>query len=744
MGLAIYLVGYSTVIHSIMLNTEGRAFKTAAMSAWIPLRIVWGMGLMFPWASGYSGIQLLTMYAAGTGVGLGDTGTRAALEFAAHKPLYPELIPMQHRTAAEDTLKLLTCISAINIHDNAENVTYAFTRGDSIEVMFSKGITTLDKATYEAILDDDEFDQNHEFEVSLKAIPTYTTSIVNNPVQKLLPTNISSSSSLKAYDPDPDELCGEISFTYQVPTMKGYELDEVASKRSAMIAQIFDAYAVLVNDLVPLSKSIAIKPQLAEYLGSNYIPPDPDAFYNAYNKFGISVETARTEYLKFAVQHYTAGNTNKDWMQDVYELGFATLGFYYNTLHDSDDQIKEELEFNMDSTVSDAVEEFNDNHTSRESPNGILANPMIRLENYKKTMTIGFNGQPMTTDFLKVVDARSEADVADWGVFASFVNLADEIAGGAIDGAGEAIVTGGTYVGVEGILFHDGQGSTKSPLTGLRDFGHFIIGTTEAILAAYGIWQFGKWILGFIADKAAPFASEAAGYALDDSSGDSVEEQLEEINNKMDSHRIMSFGFTLLIMLLGFGAFCAFYLPLLPFIIYTTAMIGWLTMVAEAVIASPIIALGHVIPDQSEGLTAMSKPGYLILLSLVLRPLLMVMGFFTGMLIIDAFGLFLLQGYKISILSAGGDHVVGIVAAIISSIIMIGLSINLVTKSIGLTTELPDKVMRVVGQGAESFGDQNINQQTGGFVTGAIQKVQHQSYGAVGGRGKPAPPGVKF
>jgi len=173
-------------------------------------------------------------------------------------------------------------------------------------------------------------------------------------------------------------------------------------------------------------------------------------------------------------------------------------------------------------------------------------------------------------------------------------------------------------------------------------------------------------------------------------------------------------------------------------------MIGWLTMVAEAVIASPIIALGHVIPDQSEGLTAMSKPGYLILLSLVLRPLLMVMGFFTGMLIIDAFGLFLLQGYKISILSAGGDHVVGIVAAIISSIIMIGLSINLVTKSIGLTTELPDKVMRVVGQGAESFGDQNINQQTGGFVTGAIQKVQHQSYGAVGGRGKPAPPGVKF
>jgi len=741
MGLAIYLVGYSTVIHSIMLNTEGRAFKTAAMSAWIPLRIVWGMGLMFPWASGYSGIQLLTMYAAGTGVGLGNAGTKAALEFAAHKPLYPQLVPMAHRSAAEDTLTLLTCITAINIHDNAENVGRVWTRGDDVEVNWSLNPikTTLSALHYLS----ESADQNHEFEVSVKSIPKYTKSLVNNPLQTLFPTVNSAFSNKKIYDSDPDQLCGEISLTYQVPTMKGYELDDVAAKRSEMIGKIFDAYATLVNELEPLAKAIAVKPELANRVGATYIPPNPDSFYNAYNKYGIAIETARTEYLKYAVDQYTAGNTDKDWMNDVYEMGFATLGFYYNTLHDSDDQIKEELEFDMSSSVNDAIMTFNSNHKVPSTDVGILAGAMSRLNDYKKTMTVGFNGQPMTTDFLKVVDARSEADVADWGWMASLVNTADEVAGDSIDSAGEWIVTNTAKVGIEGILFHDGEGSTKSPLTGLRDFGHAIIGYTQAILAAYGIWELGKWIMGFVAKKAGPIAAAADVAGVFDDDGD-IEEKLDKINHNIENQSLKSFTLTLLIMLLGFGAFCAFYLPLLPFIIYTTAIVGWLTMVVEAVIASPIIALGHVIPDQSEGLTAMSKPGYLILLSLVLRPILMVIGFFSGMLIIDAFGMFLLQGYKVAILSAAGDHVVGLLTGIISTMIFIGLAINLITKSIGLTTELPDKVMRVVGQGAESFGDQHINQQTGGFVTGAIQKVQHQSFGAVGGKKRPAAPGMKF
>lgn len=73
------------------------------------------------------------------------------------------------------------------------------------------------------------------------------------------------------------------------------------------------------------------------------------------------------------------------------------------------------------------------------------------------------------------------------------------------------------------------------------------------------------------------------------------------------------------------GAVLAIYVPLIPYLIFTLGVVGWLLLVIEAIVAAPILAIGFMLPTNEE----MGKMlhGLLLLLNIVLRPIMMLFGF---------------------------------------------------------------------------------------------------------------------
>lgn len=95
-------------------------------------------------------------------------------------------------------------------------------------------------------------------------------------------------------------------------------------------------------------------------------------------------------------------------------------------------------------------------------------------------------------------------------------------------------------------------------------------------------------------------------------------------------------------LLIGLGVltfvpgFLLFYLlPALPFINFGLGIITWLMSLLQAVIAIPIIAIAHLTP-QGEGLPSQRAFGaYLMILQIFLRPIMMVIGLFVAVLLIN-------------------------------------------------------------------------------------------------------------
>lgn len=82
----------------------------------------------------------------------------------------------------------------------------------------------------------------------------------------------------------------------------------------------------------------------------------------------------------------------------------------------------------------------------------------------------------------------------------------------------------------------------------------------------------------------------------------------------------------------GAGFVLGFYVPMYPYIIYTFGVIGWIIAVIEAMVAAPLICFGLTHPEGHDFLGEAKQAG-MLLLSVFLRPALMVMGLIGAMIL---------------------------------------------------------------------------------------------------------------
>lgn len=170
-------------------------------------------------------------------------------------------------------------------------------------------------------------------------------------------------------------------------------------------------------------------------------------------------------------------------------------------------------------------------------------------------------------------------------------------------------------------------------------------------------------------------------------------------------------------IMLAIGFITAYFIPFVPYMIFTFGSIAWLIAVIEAMVAAPIVALGVAHPEGHDAM-GKSEQGLMILLNVFLRP---------GMMIIGYIGAIALSFVAIWIMNAGFDNVLsylksdemwGMVSAtspipwaqffgfFFAALIYTMLYLIITQKAFSLIAVLPDKVLRWIGGAPEGVGEQ--------------------------------------
>ncbi|EEI9430734.1 DotA/TraY family protein [Salmonella enterica] len=258
-----------------------------------------------------------------------------------------------------------------------------------------------------------------------------------------------------------------------------------------------------------------------------------------------------------------------------------------------------------------------------------------------------------------------------------------------------------------------------NPIISMKNLGDNLIGAAEASLATYvGVKAFiagaNESVLGAIANKLGGIGAA-----------------LKSVGDTLDPY--VTIG---LVMLIGAGISLSIYIPLMPFLIWTAACINYLIIIGEGIFASALWAFTHLLGN-GEGMGQKTAHGYIFLLNLMFRPILMVGGFLLGGGIVTIGGTILNKAIPAAMANAQFDSMTGIVTIIGYLIVYCSTAITIVSLSFSLINIVPDQVINWVGGHVASTLGREMPDKAGQSVNVFANKTES---GLNNGGRKPTPP----
>ena len=138
-------------------------------------------------------------------------------------------------------------------------------------------------------------------------------------------------------------------------------------------------------------------------------------------------------------------------------------------------------------------------------------------------------------------------------------------------------------------------------------------------------------------------------------------------------------------------------------------------------------------PEEGAGVAGQhAKQGYMLLLALLVRPVLMVVGLWGGIILSRVLVNFAGQISIPFLATVHGSNLVGIVGWLAGMVIMALIALSVVRRSFNLIWELADRVIRWIGHSGEHLGESQDEQD--------IKNKFFMAYSAVKGiKGAPTP-----
>lgn len=265
------------------------------------------------------------------------------------------------------------------------------------------------------------------------------------------------------------------------------------------------------------------------------------------------------------------------------------------------------------------------------------------------------------------------------------------------------------FMGAINLMTQSIAGSNLNHMSQMKSFGDTIVGTGEALLAAMA------GATG-VANSAA--AKATVGLAFD------VGAVIQFLSGLVT---------TLTIALFFFGAVLSTYVPMIPFITWMTSVVNWFVLALESVIAGPLFAVAHVHPDGDDAVGKAGQ-GYMMILSLVMRPSLMLFGLIGGMLLTQPVVGLINIAFMTVVAGVQADSTTGIVSFFAYVAIYVTVMTTVVHIVFSLVHWIPDNILRWVGAhaggiaSAEGAGDKGHD-----ILVGGVREVKHGAAGSLGG-----------
>lgn len=231
---------------------------------------------------------------------------------------------------------------------------------------------------------------------------------------------------------------------------------------------------------------------------------------------------------------------------------------------------------------------------------------------------------------------------------------------------------------IESIAEGSGGTGMSNPVVTSKEIG-------DTVLDALGASWIASKVLPLI-----PGAGVAARGAI------KLTSTLKSLMPSSDGGTLEKVGTYLITVFFFLGILLAVYIPFIPFICWFTALVAYFAAALEGLTAAQVWAFGHL-HAEGEGMGAQTRQGYIYLLNLLLRPSLMVFGFFFASAICTLLGTFFIQQLPAALANVQGNSSTGpfIIFGVlcVTALILLGL----VQGSFNLIHEIPDRVINWFG-----------------------------------------------
>ena len=254
---------------------------------------------------------------------------------------------------------------------------------------------------------------------------------------------------------------------------------------------------------------------------------------------------------------------------------------------------------------------------------------------------------------------------------------------------------------VSGVVMHLSDKNNKSVLWQLKDLGDYIAGYTEAGMVAQAIAVGALDGLKTTAETASnqtlvgapmsPLAGAIAG----------VKTLFEKLYSMISPSASV---------LLYLGYFLGIWLPAVPFLITTLAIVGWILSAIESVAALSLFAAAHTTPATNDSFIGSQAQGYLLIMSLFFRPALIVLGLIVSMAVLNPIVHWINPAFLLYFRSAQADSLTGLLTVAGVLLLYTGLIFAVTIMVFALPQTMPDRILRWVGAGIADLGESNATQ----------------------------------
>lgn len=694
--IATLIVSFVTVVGVINTANDGESFGRNWSSLWTPVRIVSGAAVLLPTGTGYSFIQLMVMmfslWAVGFANGVFEVGVKNGIIAGSLQNVSQQVgvggsatankkFPLYNmREFAGNYLATAYCAKAVN-------TVYADGLVSGLTPPNIARFSTPDRTAVEA---------------NVKIIDTY----------EMKDRNAASSIG------GGRAVCGTVSIYKYAPTATN-PVGAYDSLIKAFNNQAQDANSTaigLLRDKILAAKIVAINGMTAE-LDEWVLADWPGNITNDWsgvsvNRFNQIVDKANSNILTTLQDEINGDQTLRTLMDrfssEILSDGWAMAGGYYQRLGGIREEFRKIYSESPGEVTQPAMRWL-----PEDAKGDLVRQSMVMVNTVIQKAVDGTGHTPTSITDTSNVNSIFPADLDDVDIdqMGSRGNkVMNSLVGNVMEGVTNAAI------GADGDVDAMARIKTTGDILAVANSTlHAVSKTIEATSGAA------------VAAAASTAATPVAGGIY------YVAAALKSVVDVILIQPLKEILFWLDPLAFYFGIF----LPSLPYTIFMIAVVGWFLAVLQTVFAAPLWAVMHMSPDRT--FVGSQTQGYLMFLSLFMRPALIMAALFAAMLLANPIILYISKAFwAMRTANVSSSESIGFLVQFLTWknwLIMYGmLLLPVVYMIFGLTNALPDAILTWIGAGIKPLGEtQATSEMRSGMEKAGGKARSHAALSGAGG-----------